>query len=621
MLKFKVVFIENRASSGAYLINSLKGLGYRVSTLSLKEHVNINNQFEDDADLVILDLSGCPDDNPLNAYNSLLNTRSLPVLYYYERINGNQLPEIDPLLVYPFSSEELEKLVKSGIHGNTPANSSFSPDFLEKVLNSIGEAVILTDCAGNVSCLNPLSEVITGFRNHEAIGRPLKEVFSLLNPVIPGVDNMVSCLIQTGERISSKDYSVIVTKDGTRKMVEFNLNSVRENDGTVSGAILTFREVSERIKKDHDEINKFKFAIQHSNEIIFMTDKNGIINYVNPQFERFYGYSTEEAIGETPQIIKSGLMSYDFYKQFWTTLLSGKNFNEEIVNKTKAGKLVNVEASTSPIYDEFNNLSGFISIQRDIVEKKQNEELLRLALDKAEESDKLKTAFLNQMSHEIRTPLNSILGFMSLMEEELVNKGMSDLVRYFDSINRSAGRLQRTIEDILAMSSIQIGNFYTTVTRINIENIITLLMSDFNSLAIEKNLEFVFRNEVSDPTIYADSYTVTQSFQHIIDNALKFTNKGRVEVIIYLQDGNLCVDFKDTGIGISREYMDNLFKPFSQEEIGYNRRYDGNGLGLAITKEYLRLNHATIKVESEKEVGSTFTVTFYPVNKNEDVDS
>lgn len=387
---------------------------------------------------------------------------------------------------------------------------------------------------------------------------------------------------------------------------------VHSEDGASDYIIRFAQNIS--IEKKLKEGERFKIAIQHSHEIIFMTDSDGVINYINPEFEKFYGYSKDEVIGKTPRILKSGMMSESFYNDFWQKLRSGQNCDEEMVNQTRRGQFITVMASISPFYDDSNNITGFISIQRDITEQKRNEEITRRALDRAEESDNLKTAFLNQMSHEIRTPLNSILGFMSIMEEEMISKGNTHLVQYFASINRSASRLQRTIEDILSMSSIQIGNFYTSATRINLEEVIRLLMEDFKSLSEEKGLEFVFYNRSKSCFVTADSYSIINSFQHLIDNALKFTNKGKVEITIYEQDENLCVAVKDTGIGISKDYMDKLFKPFTQEEVGYNRRYDGNGLGLALTKEYLRLNHAQIYVESEKGTGTTFTVVFYGVD-------
>jgi PAS domain S-box-containing protein len=364
-----------------------------------------------------------------------------------------------------------------------------------------------------------------------------------------------------------------------------------------------------------EENKKFKLAIQHSHEVIFMTDTKGVINYINPQFEKFYQYKSDQIIGKTPKLLKSGQKSDEFYSEFWQNLMEGNNLNIEFENKTQNGDIVTVEESISSYFDDNNEIAGFISIQRDISEKKQNEELIRRALDKAEESDNLKAAFLNQMSHEIRTPLNSILGFMSLMEEELINRGVKDLAAYFDSVNRSALRLQRTIENILAMSNIQVGNYFTSFTKIDLESVLKLILEDFKSLAEEKNIEIIFENNTTEAAVFADSYTIIQSFQHLLDNAFKFTNSGKVEVKMFNVDDAVCVNIKDTGIGISKEYMEKLFKPFSQEEVGYGRSYDGNGLGLALAKEYLRLNYANISVKSEKGKGSVFTVTFYNVKE------
>lgn len=484
------------------------------------------------------------------------------------------------------------------------------------VLKGISDALIVTDLNNRILFINPAAVVMTGFAEKEAIGKDLKDVFQVSGNELNSQD-LIANLSGVEKALVKAEYGILTDKMGNVRQIEFNFGKFLDDDDKSKGSIVTFRDIPEKIRKRLEEKSRLEFAIQHSGEVIFMTDRNGIINYANPMFMEFYGFCKEEIIGATPAIIKSGFMSNEFYEQFWIEILSGKSNYYEFVNKTKNENFVTVQQSASPILDIDKKISGFISIQRDITEKKQNDDLLRRALDKAEESDKLKTAFLNQMSHEIRTPLNSILGFMSLMEEELINKGITDLALYFDSVNRSSLRLQRTIEDILAMSSIQIGNYYTTVTKLNLQNIIQLLLNDYSSLAQEKNLEVEFNIKTADPVIYGDSYTVVQSFQHVIDNAFKFTQKGKIEITIYDDNDSVSVDVSDTGIGISAEYMNNLFKPFSQEDIGYNRRYDGNGLGLAITKEYLRLNHANIYVRSEKGVGTVFTVTFYRLENQE----
>ncbi|HEX2869582.1 MAG TPA: PAS domain S-box protein [Ignavibacteriales bacterium] len=617
MLK-RILLVENYTSSGNGLQHFLEELGYTVYTALLSDKSDFEKIEKDPKDLIFSYVTeDCPKE--FVAYNEELASRTgVPVIYYYDKNQGRDIfksSKVEPhrIILSPVKMQELEHTItKVWLQHKTK-----NPDDLNRFnpLNYLSLGAIATDREGSVVFLNSAAQEVTGFTQAEALGRPLKEIFRISS--IPDKGNSLIAAIHGNVSLNSSGYAFITSKQGIFRTVEFNYDPVRESDGSSSGAVLTFKDVTEKLKKEKEDSLKFEFAIQHSHDMIFMTDKNGIINYVNPQFENFYGYSLDEVIGSSPEMLKSGVMPKEFYNEFENKLRLGKNIHEEFVNKTKSGDLVTVEESASPIYDWNNEIAGYICIQRDITEKKQNEELLRRAYDKAEESDKLKTAFLNQMSHEIRTPLNSILGFMSLMEEELVNKGIGDLVLYFNSINRSSTRLQRTIEDILAMSSIQIGNYYTSPTRINLENVLQLLMKDFNSLAAEKNLDFCLENKSKNSVIDGDSYTIIQSFQHLIDNALKFTNQGEVKISIYDKDDLTCVDVADTGIGISKEYMEKLFKPFSQEEIGYNRRYDGNGLGLAITKEYLRMNHADVYVKSEKGEGSTFTVVFYGAGSEE----
>ncbi|MGE5353323.1 MAG: PAS domain S-box protein [Acidobacteriota bacterium] len=614
MLK-KILLVENYASSGNSLQHFLEELGYNVYPALLSDKSDFKKIEEDPKDLIF---SYVTEDSPREfvAYNEELASRlNVPVIYFCDKKNGYNIFNafsVEPhrIVTSQMKVQELGNVIDKVWlqHKNTRLNRQADAQKFNS-FNFLSQGAIATDTIGSVVFLNSSASNITGYTPLEVMGKKLKDIFPLSS--IPQKSNNIFAAMNGEIALNSSGYAVITCKKGTFKTIEYNYDPFYETDGLPSGAILTFRDVTEKLRNEKEVSLKFEFAIQHSHDIIFMTDKCCNINYVNPRFEEFYGYSKEEVIGLNADLLKSGMMSEDFYREFEENLLAGKNINEEFINKTKSGDFVTVEESTSPIYDWDNKIAGYICIQRDITEKKQNEELLRRAYDKAEESDKLKTAFLNQMSHEIRTPLNSILGFMSLMEEELVNKGIGDLVMYFNSINRSSIRLQRTIEDILAMSSIQIGNYYTSLSRINLDSILQLLMKDFSSLAAEKNLAFTLENNSAEAAIDGDSYTIIQSFQHLIDNALKFTNKGEVRISIYDKDGLTCVDISDTGIGISKEYMEKLFKPFTQEEIGYNRRYDGNGLGLAITKEYLRMNYADVYVKSEKGKGSTFTVVFY----------
>lgn len=238
-------------------------------------------------------------------------------------------------------------------------------------------------------------------------------------------------------------------------------------------------------------------------------------------------------------------------------------------------------------------------------------EELKEAKLRAENSDKLKSEFLAQMSHEIRTPINTVLSFTSLLQEAMEDKLPEDLEDSFYIVNNAGKRIIRTIDLLLEMSQIQTENYEYLPENFDISLLLKDLYKEFRYSSQGKDIEIKFTDEAKLNFVYADRYMIQQIFQNLLDNALKYTFKGLIEIRIYnKRDGIVLVDVADTGIGISPEYLEELFQPFSQEETGYTRKFEGNGLGLALVKKYIDLNKATISVKSKKGVGSTFTVSF-----------
>lgn len=292
--------------------------------------------------------------------------------------------------------------------------------------------------------------------------------------------------------------------------------------------------------------------------------------------------------------------------------------------KTYIGKQVACDSrpvgSLCMVYkDEYNpsqddlELLGIAVAAIGVEEKRRHaEEELILAKEEAEKADRLKSDFLAQMSHEIRTPINTILSFTSLLKAELENKLPEDMASVFKIIDSGGRRLTRTIDMILSMSQLQSGSYEMNPRKLNLRSdILDNLFKEFQNQAKLKDLEFTLSEDgADDEVITGDPYSLTQLFQNLIDNAIKYTRKGKVEILI--SDGKpdkTSVIIRDTGIGISEEYIPKLFSPFSQEETGYTRRFEGNGLGLALVKKYADLNGACIKVESTKGVGTQVCVT------------
>jgi len=251
-------------------------------------------------------------------------------------------------------------------------------------------------------------------------------------------------------------------------------------------------------------------------------------------------------------------------------------------------------------------------LQKDIRKIKETEEELKFAKLKAEKSDKLKSEFLAQISHEIRTPVSSLLSFSNLIKEETIDTIEPAVAESFDVIENAGRRITRTIDLILNMSQIQTGSYDAKFQNFNLyQRVIYNVYTEYKKIAEDKGLKLELEVVDFDTNLIADEYTVFQIFNNIVDNAVKYTHTGSVTIRLKkLPENKLKIEIEDTGIGISEDYLPNIFNEFSQEQQGYTRKYDGNGLGLALVKKYCEINNALIKVESHKGIGSKFVVIF-----------
>ena len=246
----------------------------------------------------------------------------------------------------------------------------------------------------------------------------------------------------------------------------------------------------------------------------------------------------------------------------------------------------------------------------DVTDLKIYEDELRAAKDKAEDSNKLKSEFLAQMSHEIRTPVNTILSFSSLIREEIEDNLNDDLKTSFFLMENAGKRIVRTVELILNLSELQLGTYELNKKQIDLSPILFEITLEYRQQAKDKGLKIFFENNKNNINVLADEFTIYQIFENLINNAVKYTESGSINVKLWAEKNSIIAEVEDTGIGISEDFFPELFSPFTQEDQGYTRLYEGNGLGLSLVKKYCELNNAEIKVESEKGKGSKFIVIF-----------
>jgi len=371
-----------------------------------------------------------------------------------------------------------------------------------------------------------------------------------------------------------------------------------------------FRDVTER-KQAEEQIRILSQAVEQSPSSIIITNTSGNIEYINLKFTQLTGYTLTEVLGKNPRILKSGETPNEIYKLLWKSITSGIEWHGELHNKKKDGTFYWEFVSISPIRDHKGIINHFLAVKEDITINKLMTEELILAKEKAEESDRLKSEFLAQMSHEIRTPLNIILSYNYLLKEELEENSTANYSAIFNSIDSSSKRLLRTIDLILHMSAIHTGKLTANFSNVDLQSILNRLIIEFRSAAESRSIKLIFNPLLINTNIKTDEHLITEIFQNLIDNAVKYTNEGRVEIKVYENERKqICVDVSDTGIGIAKDFLPKLFQPFTQEETGYSRKYEGNGLGLALVKKYSDMIGSEIIVKSEKDKGSIFTVIF-----------
>lgn len=408
-----------------------------------------------------------------------------------------------------------------------------------------------------------------------------------------------------------------IKKDGTIMLLESLGGRIQINGKmAIQGAM---RDIS-KIHASEENLRKLSRAVDQSPVSILITNLEGVIEYVNPVFEKISGYSRKELIGHNPRIMKSGHTPDMDYKKLWKTITDGKEWKGEFLNKKKNNELYWESASISPIKDIKGIITHFLGIKEDITLRKQMEKDLIFAKEKAVESDKLKTSFLANMSHEIRTPMNAIMGFSSLLTDDNVTH--EERLEFVELINNNSNNLLSLIDDIIDIAKIEAGQLKVSTLDFDFNQILLEIHSTYQKFTKKKG-NVVLDFELETPTqiykdfIHTDPHRLKQILSNLVGNAIKYTEKGSVKFgynIIPASKTNRNIPLiqfyvKDTGIGIPKEKMNLIFDRFRQADDSHTREFGGTGLGLAISKNIAHLLGGKIHVVSSVGKGSVFYFT------------
>lgn len=480
-----------------------------------------------------------------------------------------------------------------------------SEERFRSLVNNLIESVIILDWNGKILFANQSAARLVDLDSPEkGVGRSVTEFLHPSN--IDKAIRLISFERETGE--TKRDTFQIVTAKKQIRWVESMSSRIRYQNQEV--LLTTLRDITDRIKTEN-MLNLLTNALQTAANGVIITDRSGKIIWLNEAIEKLSGYKEVDLLGMNTSIFKSGLMPDEFYQNMWNTIESGKVWNGELINKRKNGTFYEEEMTISPVYDSSNEIKYFIAIKQDITERKNHEREIREAKVKAEELNKLKSTFLANMSHELRTPLVGILGFAELLRDNIDNKELSEMA---SRIHNSGKRLLDTLNSILDLSRIEANRIEMKPDFINVCRVVRESLMQFEAIAKSRNL--YLKNEFDEEEIisFVDEKILYQILNNLINNAIKYTLKGGVTVKVNKQisEGKprVFIKVQDTGIGIPKDSLTRIFEEFRQVSEGLDRKFEGTGLGLTLTKKFVEILGGTISVESQVDKGSTFTVSF-----------
>lgn len=354
----------------------------------------------------------------------------------------------------------------------------------------------------------------------------------------------------------------------------------------------------------------YKAILENSPDGVVMINIHGEMSYASPSARRMFGFDSTEKITFDP----ADYTHPDDLEKVLGELFKTMNLPDYLPTiqyrfRSKQGEWKWIESVFSnQLAEPFVN--SIVINFRDIHDKMLILEDLKAAKEGAELANRVKDSFISAISHEIRTPLTGIIGMVEVIADSLDEKCRTEFAPYFNSIHRSSDRLISTIEDILNFSLLQYGDFNQNQSVVQLNQLIYNVIKELKPLADDKSIGLNVSFSSDNFEVFVDPTSLSMAMLKIVGNAIKFSEKGevRVEVKESEQKDFITIEVKDTGVGISEKFFPQLFSPFTQEESGYGRTFEGLGLGLPIIKKLIDLMNATIEVQSTKNVGTSFVI-------------
>lgn len=481
-----------------------------------------------------------------------------------------------------------------------------------RLFESAKDGIIILDAeTGKIVDINPFLVELLGYSYEQFVEKKIWDI-GLFRDIISNQEKFLE--LKENNYVRYDDLP-LETSNGRKINVEFVSNVYKVDHQNVIQC--NIRDITARKRAENELCEKevqYKMLADSGLALIWTSGTDKLCNYFNKAWLSFTGKTIEQEMGNGwtdgvhPDDLDNCLKIYisAFYKR--------DTFEMEYRLKNANGEYRWINDLGTPNYNSKGEFVGYIGHCFDITDRKIAEQELMLTKMKAEESDKLKTAFLQNMSHEIRTPLNGIIGFSTLLNADDLSK--DDIKEFTAMISQSGKRLIEIVNNILDISKIQTGQFKLKQKTISINSIFSDLLTFFSPFARTKNITLNYNcTDDTNELIYSDESKLFQILTNLINNAIKFTMSGSIDFGYEIKGEIVQFYVKDTGIGITPEFHEKIFDKFTQADLSISRGFEGAGLGLAICKGLVELIGGKIWVESELKVGSTFyfSIPYIPI--------
>ncbi len=484
----------------------------------------------------------------------------------------------------------------------THRNADSSRARMRAVISTAADGIITIDQKGTIESFNAAATQMFGYSEREAIGMNIKSMMP--SPHREHHDEYIESFLHTGtSRIIGRVRETEgLRRDGALFPIDLNVSVVESRRRRSFTGLV--RDVSRR-KESENELSKLSAAVEQNPSIVVITDVHGTIEYVNSSFVAVTGYTKEEALGRNPRILKSSQTSEGIYRSLWETISKGEVWRGEFLNRKKNGELYWESGSISPVRNAKGQVTHYLAVKQDITQRKKADQQLREQNISLANKNRELDEFTYVASHDLQEPLRKLVSFSTLLKTDIGGDLPEKAATDIKFITDSAKRMEALVQDLLQLS--RSGRSDMKRESIPLNECADHALESL-STAIEEAEAVIERDDL--PDVVADRTLMTQLFQNLIGNALKYRSPDRTPVIritVESSETGWLFGVRDNGIGMESQYVEQIFAPFKR--LHGRGEYKGTGIGLAICRKVVDRHGGRIWAESVFGEGSHFKFT------------